>query len=153
MKDEIFGPILPILSYSNIEEAIKHINSNDKPLAIYFFGDKNTKQCKRVQNETSSGAFVTNETLTQVLNPDLPFGGVGYSGYGRYHGFEGFKQCSNAKAVFIKPPMKMYPYNKILPPFTPDKQELIKKLIRFTSYGNPKIGKRIVGLLVLVWFV
>ena len=48
MKDEIFGPILPILSYSNIEEAIKHINSNDKPLAIYFFGDKNTKQCKRV---------------------------------------------------------------------------------------------------------
>lgn len=86
MKDEIFGPILPIITYNDIGEAIQMINSKEKPLTLYYFGLIYDKNLFKIMNETSSGSFVTNETLYQNLNPDLPFGGVGYSGYGRYHG-------------------------------------------------------------------
>lgn len=68
-----------------------------------------------------------------MVNSDLPFGGVGYSGYGRYHGYEGFKAFSNPKSVMNKAVVKTYPYNKLYPPFTPDKQSLIKFLARYTS--------------------
>lgn len=153
MQEEIFGPILPIITYQNLDEAIKFINSGDKPLALYYFGDKNTKACKRLNHETSSGAFATNDALMQVLNPYLPFGGVGYSGYGRYHGYEGFKQCSNSKAVFLKAPLKMYPYNKLLPPFTPEKQQMIRKLIKFTAYGDKKFGKHLITTIFIIWLL
>jgi acyl-CoA reductase-like NAD-dependent aldehyde dehydrogenase len=121
MKDEIFGPILPIIPYQNIDEAIKYINDGEKPLALYYFGSQNGQNSKRIERETSSGAFAVNEVLYQVTNCDLPFGGVGYSGYGRYHGFEGFKAFSNMKSCLIKPPVKMYPYNKTYPPYPKDK--------------------------------
>ena len=95
MKDEIFGPILPIITFDEIDEAIDFINSKDKPLAIYYFGSNWSSNYTRIEQETSSGALVVNETLFQIVNPYLPFGGVGNSGYGRCRGFEGFKQFSN----------------------------------------------------------
>lgn len=131
MKDEIFGPILPVVSYQTIDEAIKFINAGDKPLAVYYFGSTFGKNRERLEKETSSGALVTNDTVFQIANSYLPFGGVGASGYGRYHGYEGFKQFSNAKSVFTKPPMTTYPYNKVFPPFTKDKQSLIRFLIKY----------------------
>ena len=95
MKEEIFGPLLPVFTYKNIDEAIQFINKMDKPLAVYYFGPMNGKNGQRVKMETSSGAFLVNEATLQFINQYTPFGGVGASGYGRCHGFEGFKQCSN----------------------------------------------------------
>ncbi len=108
------------------------INEGDKPLAIYYFGSVFfNANLKRLQQETSSGAFVTNDTLFQASNNDLPFGGVGLSGSGKYHGYEGFKQFSNSKSVLIKPAMNIYPYNKVYPPFTREKQGLLKGLLKY----------------------
>lgn len=92
MQEEIFGPILPIVTFSNITEAINLINSKDKPLAVYYFGRSFMNANKdRVNNETSSGCFSVNECLFHITNQFFGFGGVGASGYGRYGGYEGFK--------------------------------------------------------------
>ena len=72
-------------------------------------------------NETSSGAFLTNEVMYQTVNHGFGFGGVGGSGYGRYGGYEGFKNWSNPKSIMIKPTTNFYPFNRIVPPFTPDR--------------------------------
>lgn len=153
MKDEIFGPILPIVTYQTIDEAIKYIKDGDKPLSLYYFGNSNGTNSKRVQRETSSGSYVVNDVLFQLINPDLPFGGVGYSGYGKYHGYEGFKSFSNAKSVFIKPAIKMYPYNKIYPPFTADKQSFIKFLMRVTNTTQCGMAKRLIAVLILICII
>ncbi len=70
-------------------------------------------------NETSSGGILVNDTLFHIVNQDLPFGGVGFSGYGKTHGYPGFKNFSNEKAVMVKPPMNMFPYTRVFPPYTP----------------------------------
>jgi acyl-CoA reductase-like NAD-dependent aldehyde dehydrogenase len=111
MKDEIFGPILPLITYIEFDEVVKYINTMEKPLAIYYFGSSSGSNYKRLEKETSSGALVNNDVLFQAFNSDLPFGGVGHSGYGRYHGVEGFKAFSNPKSILIKPALTMYPYN------------------------------------------
>ncbi len=119
MQEEIFGPLLPIITYNTIEDAIKYINEREKPLAIYYFGSNSNRNANliKVQNQTSSGAFVVNEVLMQMLNPYLPFGGVGASGYGRCHGKQGFIECSNLKSVMKKHPLPFWPFNKTLPPY------------------------------------
>jgi aldehyde dehydrogenase (NAD+) len=111
MKDEIFGPILPVISYQKIEEAIKIIRDNEKPLVIYYFGYPWSCSRNKLEQETSSGALITNEVLFHMANPNLPFGGVGNSGYGKLHGFEGFKSFSNAKSILTKPALNVFPYN------------------------------------------
>jgi len=98
MQSEIFGPILPIVEVGDLNEAIAFINRNDKPLALYVFS-KNSEFCQRVENETSSGGFVANDVLVHVGIPELPFGGVGVSGFGAYHGKHGFTEFSHKKAV------------------------------------------------------
>ena len=99
MQEEIFGPILLVLTYSTIEDVIAHVNSGEKPLSLYCFThDRDT--VNKVQRETSSGSFGLNETLLQYIQEDLPFGGVGASGQGNYHGPEGFNTFSNLKSVF-----------------------------------------------------
>ena len=75
----------------------------------------------KLEKNTSSGSLVVNDALFQLVNTDLPFGGVGYSGMGRYHGYEGFKSFSNAKSVLTKPALNFYPYNRMSLPFTQDK--------------------------------
>ncbi len=101
MKDEIFGPILPVLEYENIREAIRIINSKPKPLALYIFS-KNKNLVEKVLAETSSGGACVNETIMHIANPNLPFGGVGASGIGNYHGEFGFKTFSHQRSVLYK---------------------------------------------------
>jgi hypothetical protein len=120
---------------------------------LYYFGNAHGKNAKRVQNETSSGSFVVNDVLFHMLNTDLPFGGVGFSGYGRYHGYEGFKSFSNQKSVFIKPPLTMYPYNRIYPPFTAETQNFIKFLFRVTNTTQCGMAKRFLGAAVVIFII
>src|SRR5690606_24977754 len=93
MQEEIFGPILPVMTYSEISEAIEYVNSKEKPLALYYFGKKDVAQ--KVIFETSSGGVCINDTLMHISNHNLPFGGVGASGMGSYHGKESFLAFSH----------------------------------------------------------
>jgi aldehyde dehydrogenase (NAD+) len=122
MQEEIFGPVIPIITFKDIDQVINIINSKDKPLAIYYYGKcYSNPNNDRLLNETSSGAYVVNEAIIQICNHEFGFGGVGASGYGRYGGYDGFKQWSNPKSVMIKPTMNVWPYNQLGPPFTPQK--------------------------------
>ena len=123
MQDEIFGPILPVMSFKHIDETLSYINKNEKPLAFYYFGkDKNAKD---VLSRTSSGGACVNDTLMHITNHHLPFGGVGNSGMGNYHGYESFLAFSNQRAVVSTPtwidlPLKYAPFKYF---------SLIKKII------------------------
>jgi len=98
MKEEIFGPILPVVTYDELEEAIAYVNARPRPLALYFFGADSESQ-RRVLERTTSGGVLINDTILHYAQDDLPFGGIGPSGMGAYHGAEGFKTMSHAKAV------------------------------------------------------
>lgn len=99
MQDEIFGPILPIVSYGDLGEAIAYVNARPRPLALYVFDD-DAGRVERVLAETVSGGVTVNDTLLHIAQDELPFGGVGPSGMGHYHGHAGFLTLSKQKAVF-----------------------------------------------------
>jgi coniferyl-aldehyde dehydrogenase len=99
MKDEIFGPLLPVKTYSDVTEAVDYVNAHDRPLGLYYFGDDKAEQ-DRVLSRTTSGGVTVNDVVMHVSMEDLPFGGVGPSGMGSYHGIDGFRTFSHAKAVF-----------------------------------------------------
>lgn len=101
MKEEIFGPILPVMTYENIIEAIDFINKNEKPLAFYYFG-KNAR-AKEVLSKTSSGGGCINDALLHIANHHLPFGGVGNSGLGKYHGNRSFLAFTNERSIVSTP--------------------------------------------------
>jgi coniferyl-aldehyde dehydrogenase len=101
MQDEIFGPLLPILTYDNIDQAISHINDGPRPLALYLFSFNGSEQ-KQVLTQTHAGGVTINDCLTHIAQDDMPFGGVGDSGIGAYHGKEGFTSLSHAKSVHKK---------------------------------------------------
>lgn len=113
MEDEIFGPILPLISYETIEEAIELINSKDKPLAFYYFGKSANAQ--KLLEENTSGGVCINDTLIHISNHALPFGGVGTSGMGRYHGKYSFEAFSNARSIMKSPTWIDVPFR--YPPF------------------------------------
>jgi coniferyl-aldehyde dehydrogenase len=102
MKEEVFGPVLPIVAYNHLQEAIDFINARPRPLALNLF-DFNAERRKRVLEETHAGGVCINDAVSQFLAEDLPFGGVGESGMGHYHGYEGFLTFSHKKAVFQRP--------------------------------------------------
>lgn len=99
--EEIFGPILPIFSYSDIDDAIDYVNARPRPLALYYFGDDDADR-RKVLDRTTSGNVTVNGTIMHVGQDDLPFGGVGESGMGKYHGIEGFHTLSHAKGIFVQ---------------------------------------------------
>ncbi|MFY9642242.1 MAG: coniferyl aldehyde dehydrogenase [Rhodomicrobium sp.] len=101
MRDEIFGPLLPVKSYGSLEEAINYVNSHPRPLALYYFGADNAKR-DEVLSRTVSGGVSVNDTLTHFAAESLPFGGVGPSGMGAYHGEYGFQTFSHRKGVFLQ---------------------------------------------------
>jgi len=118
MQQEIFGPILPVISYHNLDEAIHLINSKPRPLALYVFAN-NKKFQKKVIAEIPAGGVTVNDTLMHIASNKLPFGGVGNSGIGKYHGFESFKTFSNAKPVvyrgtWLDVPIRYAPYKSKL---------------------------------------
>ena len=113
MRDEIFGPVLPVLTFEEIGEAIDFINSREKPLAFYYFGDE--EKAKDVLSRTTSGGGCINDTLMHITNHNLPFGGVGNSGLGKYHGRDSFLAFSNQRSVVSTPvwidlPVKYAPF-------------------------------------------
>ena len=126
MQEEIFGPILPVLSYEKIEEAIEFVQHRARPLALYLFTEK-TRERERILRETVSGGVAVNEVLFHCVCETLPFGGVGASGMGSYHGQAGFDTFSHLKPVFIQP---RFNFNFFLvPPITPMKR-LFAKIFR-----------------------
>ncbi|HTI18166.1 MAG TPA: coniferyl aldehyde dehydrogenase [Trinickia sp.] len=101
MREEIFGPLLPLVPYDTLDEAIRYVNARERPLALYLF-ENDPASVERVLRETVSGGVAINETLLHVACTGLPFGGVGASGMGAYHGYEGFMTFSQMKPVFTQ---------------------------------------------------
>lgn len=157
MKEEIFGPILPIIEFDNIREVINYIKGIDKPLGIYYFGDESSQNFKDVKNETSSGALVSNDLGVNYLAFSGGFGGVGPSGVGKIRGLEGFKYCSNQKVViernrssFLDLPFR----------YAPSSPEKLKKMKFIGEYmGACTIEdvyfylKRVFGVLLFVLLI
>jgi acyl-CoA reductase-like NAD-dependent aldehyde dehydrogenase len=126
MNEEIFGPVLPIIEYDKLEDAIQFVNSRNKPLALYIFSDDKMYQ-ERILNETSSGNASINECLMHVGNFELPFGGVGESGIGGYHGKLSFDTFSHLKGIMKK--STLADLAQRYPPYSESATKLIKKLI------------------------
>jgi acyl-CoA reductase-like NAD-dependent aldehyde dehydrogenase len=101
MEEEIFGPILPLVPYDTLDEALRYVNARARPLALYLYSD-DARTVERVTRETVAGGMAVNETLMHIAAEGLPFGGVGASGMGAYHGYEGFVTFSKMKPVFTQ---------------------------------------------------
>lgn len=114
MKEEIFGPVLPVLNYKLFDDALAYINALPNPLALYYFGEDKKEQ-HLVQTRTLSGALTINDTLMHIAIDDLPFGGVGHSGMGQYHGQEGFDTFSKLKPVLVQ--KRFSPAAFLYPPY------------------------------------
>lgn len=128
MQEEIFGPILPLILYNELDEAIEYINARPRPLALYLFSQQ-TKEHQRVEKQIVCGGLLINHTLLHVAQADLPFGGVGDSGMGMYHAIEGFRTFSHSKAVLHKKGPNLI--RLLMPPYTSMAHKVMKKLWRF----------------------
>jgi len=116
MREEIFGPVLPVMRYKAVDEAIDYINDHDHPLGLYYFGADVDEQ-ERVLKRTVSGGVTINDVIFHVSMDDLPFGGAGPSGIGAYHGPEGFRQFSHARSVYTQPGLDIAALAGIKPPY------------------------------------
>ena len=128
MRDEIFGPILPLIEVSDLDDALRYVGAHDKPLAAYVFSEDRATR-RRWESETISGALTFGAPVLHLTVPDLPFGGVGESGQGAYHGERSFEVFSHQKAVLSKPlqPDTLAP--TIMPPFNATKDQIVRKLL------------------------
>lgn len=113
MQEEIFGPVLPVMTFSSIQEAIAFVSQQEKPLAFYYFGKQ--AAARDILAKTSSGGGCINDTIMHIVNDKLPFGGVGNSGMGKYHGYESFLAFSNRRAMVTTPTCIDLPFR--YPPF------------------------------------
>ncbi|MFN5653426.1 MAG: aldehyde dehydrogenase [Flavobacteriia bacterium] len=129
MQEEIFGPILPLLPYTNFEDALSYIQDHEKPLSAYLFSNDKTEQAAWL-GQLSFGGGCINDAIMHITNPNLPFGGVGQSGTGSYHGKAGFDTFSHRKSVFEKPRLFEVPLK--YPPYTTTKMGWIKRLLQFS---------------------
>jgi coniferyl-aldehyde dehydrogenase len=125
MQQEVFGPLLPIVEYDSIDEAIKMINNKERPLALYICSFEKSFQQQLIKN-THSGGVCINEASFHVAVDDLPFGGIGASGMGNYHGEEGFKTFSHAKAVLVRG--RISAAKLLFPPYNSKIHQLVYKL-------------------------
>lgn len=116
MQEEIFGPVLPIVRYRTIDEAIDRINGRDRPLGLYWFGTDPAEE-RRVLDRTISGGVTVNDVIFHVAAEDLPFGGIGPSGMGHYHGADGFRTFSHARAVYRQPKLDVAGLAGFRPPY------------------------------------
>ena len=130
MQEEIFGPILPIKPYDNLEEAIEHINGTERPLALYAFA-KDEALADDLLSRTTSGGACLNAAAVHGALPSLPFGGVGHSGLGRHHGIEGFREFSNLRAVFVRGEGDLI--ETFAPPYGPAAQAVVDGALGATS--------------------
>ena len=128
MQEEIFGPLLPIISYNTLSEAIAWVNDGERPLALYFFS-KSDKNIAQVLKQTHAGGVAINECILHLAQEELPFGGIGPSGMGHYHGEEGFITFSKAKSVFYQ--SKINGAGLLTPPYKGLSGKLIKFFMKF----------------------
>ena len=129
MEDEIFGPILPIVDYEDLDKALDFVNELPKPLALYAFS-KNAKELNCIFQKTSSGGAVANDCVLHFLHPELPFGGVNNSGIGKSHGHYGFLEFSNPKGV-LKQRVGLTTASLLLPPYNKVKRMVIDGLLKY----------------------
>ena len=130
MQEEIFGPLLPIVEYEEINEATKLVNSKDKPLGLYYFGNNKSEE-DNILNKTSSGGVTVNNVISHIQQNDLSFGGVGPSGMGRYKSFDGFKNFSNPRAYYKDVGFKLDKfYDAVRPPYKNNFEKVLKQLFK-----------------------
>ncbi len=127
LREEIFGPILPVVAYDDLSQAIDFVKAKPSPLALYLFS-QDELAIEKVLRETQAGDTVINDVLVHFANPRLPFGGVGQSGQGKLHGRYGFEACSHQRAVMRQGPIS--PSRWISPPYTPRVQRLIRWFLK-----------------------
>jgi coniferyl-aldehyde dehydrogenase len=118
MQEEIFGPVLPVKTYAGIAEAVGYINSHERPLGLYYFGEDAAER-EQVLATTTSGGVTVNDVIFHVAQEDLPFGGVGLSGMGSYHGADGFREFSHRKAIYTQIKKDIGPLMMMRPPYGP----------------------------------
>ncbi|KFU86274.1 Fatty aldehyde dehydrogenase, partial [Chaetura pelagica] len=148
MEEEIFGPVLPIVPVKSVEEAIEFINGREKPLALYVFSN-NKQLIKRVISETSSGGFTGNDVIMHFFLSTLPFGGVGNSGMGAYHGKHSFETFSHRRSCLIKD-LKMEGSNKLRYPPGSQKKVDWAKFFLLKRFNKAKIGLAILAVVGIV---
>jgi len=129
LQEEIFGPLLPIRTYREFSETVDYINSRPRPLAAYYFGDDAEEQ-NSVETRTTSGGMCINDVVMHVSQEHLPFGGVGPSGMGSYHGIEGFRTFSHAKSIYRQTGMDFGKLSGMLPPYGKSTQRSIKMQLK-----------------------
>ena len=129
MQEEIFGPLLPVKTYSQIDEAVDYVNEHDRPLGLYYFGEDKAEQ-ERVLTKTISGGVTTNDVIFHVSMEDLPFGGVGPSGMGSYHAIEGFREFSHARAVYHQPKIDIAKLGGFKPPYGKSTDKAIAQMMK-----------------------
>jgi coniferyl-aldehyde dehydrogenase len=135
MKEELFGPILPVVPYDTMDDAIGFINARQRPLALYCFTHDGGERDELLRR-THSGGVSVNDWGWHVINHDAPFGGIGNSGMGTYHGIEGFRELSHAKTVFQR--QRFFPTDLFYPPYGNLVQRLTMKF--FLGEADPALG-------------
>lgn len=129
MQEEIFGPLLPVKSYRHVTDAIEYVNAHDRPLGLYYFGSDAVEQ-RLVLDRTISGGVTVNDVVFHISMEDLPFGGIGPSGMGSYHGFDGFRAFSHAKAVYRQPRIDVAKLAGFKPPYGAATRKAIARDLR-----------------------
>jgi len=129
MQEEIFGPVLPVKTYRNLDEVVDYVNENDRPLGLYYFGETENDK-RKVLDRTISGGVTVNDVIFHIAQNDLPFGGVGPSGMGSYTGHDGFKEFSHAKAVYRQPKINVAKLAGFLPPYGEGTQKTMKQQMK-----------------------
>lgn len=129
MEEELFGPLLPIRTYSNFEETISYINSKPRPLAAYYFGEDKQEEVALISRTTSGGVCI-NDVVMHVAQEDLPFGGVGPSGMGAYHGIKGFQTFSHAKSIYRQSSVNIAKLGGMIPPYGKATESTIKMQLK-----------------------
>ncbi len=129
MQDEIFGPVMPVKSYDQVNDGIDYINAHARPLGLYYFGSDQGEE-QRVLSHTTSGGVTVNDVVMHVAQEDLPFGGVGPSGMGSYHGYDGFKTFSHAKAVFTQSKVNIAELAGLRPPYGEKMLKAVRQQIK-----------------------
>jgi coniferyl-aldehyde dehydrogenase len=129
MQEEIFGPVLCVKTYQDIEECIRFIRARPHPLALYYFGRDPVEE-RYVLDHTLSGGVCVNDVMTHVSSEDLPFGGIGASGMGNYHGFDGFKTFSHSRSVYHQTGINMIKLAGMLPPYGARCEAQLKRMIK-----------------------
>lgn len=127
MEEEIFGPVLPVVEYRSLDEAMAYVNARPHPLALYYF-DEDRKRVNGVLGRVAAGGVTVNDCMLHVGQPALPFGGIGGSGFGRYHGFDGFQTFSHKQAVYFQ--ARRSPVSLLRPPYGATARRILAFLLR-----------------------